>query len=173
MGASSNGILAYGYDLGGGHEAWKVREVDQYGSLRTDWYNPDAALARFGDDEEDTDDGDEELTAFEALIKVLYDAIPDLQDPGPYPDREEQVARHYEVAFVAHGDGYNFPQKRILAAYHVAPEYGESEPLDLAELQARAVVDDWDGKIAKVLETAGLHPVTDRPTWLLAAVESP
>lgn len=40
MGQDTDGILAYGYDLGGAEEGWQIREVadDQ---LQLDWYHPD------------------------------------------------------------------------------------------------------------------------------------
>jgi len=36
MGISTDAILAYGYNLGGGDEEWDVREVDEYGGLIPD-----------------------------------------------------------------------------------------------------------------------------------------
>jgi hypothetical protein len=42
MGVETDGILAFGYDLGSEDEGWKVREVDEYGGLvGTAWHDPD------------------------------------------------------------------------------------------------------------------------------------
>ena len=41
MGQSTNGILAYGYDLGG-EEGWKLQGLGEYDELPAlDWYDPD------------------------------------------------------------------------------------------------------------------------------------
>lgn len=39
MGRSTNALLAYGYDLGGDANGWKVQETDEYGGLAVDWYD--------------------------------------------------------------------------------------------------------------------------------------
>ena len=41
MGVSTDGIVAYGYNLGGVDEGWKVREAGEYGDLELDWWDPE------------------------------------------------------------------------------------------------------------------------------------
>lgn len=176
MGRSSQGILAYGYDLGGGGGTWKVREAadNDFGILCTPWYDGNAALDDEDEQGEEAPEPDTEVSGpFDAMISFLYAQIGGASaDAGtPIDDREKAVEEHFAVTFVDHGDDYNWPQAKILAAYHTTNLYGQTEPLDLAALQARAVAEDWDGKLSRLLALLGLTPLAHRPTWQLGCVD--
>jgi hypothetical protein len=40
MGQSTDGILAYGYNLGGDDDGWAFQQTDKYGGIQLDWFHP-------------------------------------------------------------------------------------------------------------------------------------
>jgi hypothetical protein len=50
MGRATDALLAYGYDLGGPDNEWKVQETDRWGGLTVPWYNADPEDDGDGDD---------------------------------------------------------------------------------------------------------------------------
>jgi len=167
----AHGIIAYGYDLGGGGGTLLLRETQEssenpYGELRTPWYDGTVDL----DDE--PGDTPNRPDVFEALIGALYAAIPGAPDGAWGSDQEKAVRGYFGVWLVDHGDCSN-DYAKILAAYDESVEYGSTCVLELGTLQDRAVAQDWDGKLAAVLRRLGITPVAERPGWLLASQERP
>lgn len=155
MGQSTNGILAYGYDLGSGDAGWKVREVGEYGELQLDWYNPD------------DEDGDDFQTAAERrLLAASGFAETDWQVEGYFAREREAKARlGVEFDTYCHGD---YPMY-LLATKVITVYRGDVKQIDMAELVQAPSVHGWDDKLRAALETLGLTPTQDRARWLLAS----
>lgn len=163
MGTSTDGILAYGYDLDGqdGLNAVEAQPREKYGSgyLKTSWYDEEA-------EGQATDEDGDELSLIEILEKRLYDAIPDAPEARYSWQRDDLVKTHYGVWFESHCSG-DYPMY-ILATHAVTAHRGHPKTLDFAALEAQRVAEDWDGRLTRalaILEVTPLKPAA----WLLAS----
>lgn len=166
MGVSTNGILAYGIDIG--DDSPPVAGLDEY----EDWRPPGFT----------TDSDSDEYYAFNfrnwAERKLLAAAGHPVGDDEYYdPD---DVKRDWGVWFKAHGWGEE-PQF-MLVAHEESASWGDPEDIDFAELERRRVEENWDDKLAAVLKVLGLeddlyYPQEryqgnrriQKPRWILTA----
>lgn len=152
MGTSTDGILAYGYDLGG-DEGLNVAEGGEYGDV----------------DELDLPEVDEDHENYgglaDRLLMKLYLAIPDAPpvEYGWYAIAE----KHYGITLVNHCSA-DFADW-ILATVDLSASRGTPQVIDMAELEARRIAEDWDGKLTHALSVLGLTPTQEKAAWLLAS----
>lgn len=163
MGTSTDGILAYGYDLDG-QDGLNVAEAqrsetNEYGYLKTSWYDAEAAAER-------DEDEDEELGLIAVLAKRLYDAIPDAPAVEWSWQREDPVKAHYGVWLKGHCSG-DYPMY-ILTTHVVTAHRGYPETLDFAVLETRRQEEEWDAKLARALAVLEVTPLVPAG-WLLAS----
>ncbi len=150
MGTSTNAILAYGYDLGGGEDEWKVREVDEDGLLDLPWYS------------------DEDMDIMDAATDVLRTAAGwvdgDYGAPGYFEQRQaidDQVG--VEIKDYCSGD---YPMY-LLSAKTITVRRGDAKLLDLAGLQAET--DTYDERLRAACEVLGITPTQEKPAWILVS----
>lgn len=159
MSTSTDGILAYGFDLDL-NEGVNLVEAGEYGELRLSYYDSEA--------EEVTDEDGDELGLTAIFVKRLYEGIPDALRPAVKWDfqREEAVKAHYGVWFEGHCSGdYTM---YILATYAKSASRGHPVGLDFAALEAQRQAEDWDAKLAAALAVLEVTP-TKPAAWLLAS----
>lgn len=168
MGQSTNGIFAYGYDLGGDEEGWNFPGLD-YGEWRP---------AEIKDDEEACDDFDfAEWVETKLLVAAGYDD--DDQSEGRTA-RKLDARAQLGIEAIHHGS--NDYSAFLLTAFNQSASRGFPEDIDIAALATRRVIEGWDGKLAAALEVLGLpQPVypesryqddptgPQKPRWLLAS----
>jgi hypothetical protein len=157
MGQSTNGILAYGYDLGGEEGGWKVREAGEYGELTLPWL-PDP-------------EAEEDYDLEELLERRLLDAsgFTETYEDGRegYFGRESaaKAALGVELESYCMGD---YPMyvlaTKVLTAYR-----GDCDVIDMAELSRPEILAGWDTKLSAALAALGMTPVQEKPAWLLCS----
>lgn len=150
MGISTDAILAYGYDLGGGEEGWKVKETGEYGSLNVPWYNPENH--GFGSAVE------ERLLASAGFTET------DWQVDG-YFARRGAALNTFGTELVSHCS-LDYPMY-ILAAHHITVYRGMVGVVDLGELVA--LQEDADARLTRTVAALGLTPTQEAPAWLLVS----
>lgn len=154
MGKSTNGILAYGYNLGGDEGGWQIIEAGEYGDWEPPW---------FPDDDEDND-------FMSAAMRVLRASAgfteTDWRADGFY-EREREADARLGVELESYCSG-DYP--RWLLAAHVITVYrGSVKEIDFADLERQRTEGDWDGKLAAAIQALGITPKQDRPKWLLVS----
>jgi hypothetical protein len=152
MSTSTNAILAYGYDLGGADDDWKVREAGEYGELALDWF-----------DAED-DDADFITVAEKRLLAASGFTETDWHADG-YFDRQREAEARLGVEIESYCSN-NFPMY-LLAAKVITVRRGYVETVDPAELTV--VPAEWDEKLSAALGVLGLTPLQERARWLLCS----
>lgn len=162
MGQSTNGVLAYGYDLGSDEE-WKVREAQQgpgnkYGYLKTSWYDAEAA---------DEDDSEESEDLIDKMQRRLYDSIPGLPPVESGWECGDPVKEHLGVWFEAYCSGDY--AMWMLVTSETTVYRGDTKVIDPAEMLADPGRNRWDEKLAHALSVLGLTPLQEKPAWLLAS----
>lgn len=163
MGVSSDGILAYGYDLGGEDSGWQVADTDEYGEWDPPWHR--------GEDS----DGLEEDTEQALLVAVggFTEPHPGYDDDAAYDSYRERRQRALDqigVTLVAYTSG-SYP-KYVLAACNFSAALGTIEPIDFAALEAQRHTERWDAKLTAALDALEVRPTQARPGWLLASYYS-
>lgn len=163
MGVSTDGILAYGYDLGDGDQ-WNLKEAEQsesnpYGYLKLSWYDDE--------NEEITDEDGTEPGVIELMVRRLYESIPDAPEAKYDFQREEVVKDRLGVWFESHCS--DEAPMWILTAHVVTARRGYPQVLDLADLVDQAWTGGWDLKLAHALAVLDITPTQEKPTWLLAS----
>lgn len=156
MGQSTNGILAYGYDLGGDEE-WKIAGLGEYGELPPlDWYSTD-------------DDGDDFQSAAERrLLAELADFTETwTKDNEGYFDRERKAQARLGVEFDTYCSG-EYPMY-LLAAKVITVYRGDVKDIDMAALAVEPEMNGWDEKLRAALAVLGITPAQDRAKWLLCS----
>lgn len=161
MGQSTNGVLAYGYDLGS-EEGWKVREAqegpgNEYGYLKTSWYDGEAV-------DESEDDGEELI---DRMQRRLYDSIPGLPPVESGWECEDPVKEHLGVWFEAYCSG-DYPMY-ILATHEMTVYRGDADVVDMVALIEAPALNSWDDKLRHALSVLELTPLQEKPEWLLAS----
>lgn len=156
MGQSTNAVLAYGYDLGGGDSEWKVRDAGEYGELPTlAWYTPDEDAEEF-----------EEAAERRLLAQLTGFTETDWQADGFFA-REREAKARLGVEFETYCSG-DYPML-LLVAHVTTVRRGDCERIDLVDLQQRPEQKDWDAKLTAALNVLGLTPTQERACWLLCS----
>lgn len=153
MGMSASGILAYGYNLGGG-DGWEIAETGEYGEPALDWFDPEA---------EDTDFVTE---AEKRLLAAAGFTETDWQVDG-YFARERAAKAALGVEFESYCSG-DYSQY-VLATKVITVSWGEVEPIDVTALQCEPVENHWDDRLRAAVSTLGLTPKQEKPAWLLCS----
>jgi hypothetical protein len=157
MGQSTNGILAYGYDLGGGDE-WKVQEAGEYGGLpQLNWYNPD---------DEDSD-GFPELAERRLLAEITGFTETWSSGNEGYFDREKAVKGRLGIQLGMYCS-HEYPEY-LLATEVITVYRGDIKGIDMADLAGAPAREGWDDKLRAALTVLGLTPKQDRAKWLLCS----
>jgi hypothetical protein len=157
MGQSTNAVLVYGYNLGGGEIDWLVEEVDgEFGELRLDWFN--------GEDESGENDFIE--AAEKRLLQAAGFTETDWRADG-YFERKREAEARIGVEFESYCSG-EYPIY-TLAAHVITVHRGDCELLNLDELARMPSDNGWDEKLASALHTLGLTPKQPEPAWLLVS----
>lgn len=151
MGVSTDAILAYGYDLGGAEDEWKIKETGEYGCLNLPWFDPEDDDAGFMDAVE------------KRLLAAAGFTETDWQVDG-YFTREREALATFGVHLVSHCH-VDYPMY-ILAAHHITSHRGWVGRVDLPALVA--LQEDADARLARTVEALGITP-TQEPGWLLVS----
>ncbi len=156
MGTSTDAILAYGYNLGGGEDEWHIQEADgEYGEWTSDWYDP-----------EDEDRDDFVTAAEQRLLVAAGFTQTDWQADG-YFDRKREAEARVGVELDTHCSG-EYPLY-FIAAHKITARRGYAKDIDFAELEAMRIEQDWDSKLTKALQVLGMTPKQERPGWFLVS----
>jgi len=147
MGTSTDGILAYGYNLGA-EDALNVREVNDDGELNASW-----------------NVGSDDLV--EAATRALYASIPGLPDVEYGWECEAPVKEHLGVWFESYCH-VDYPMW-ILTTSVIRVYRGDVEEIDGAYLDTQPGDNGWNEKLAHALAVLGLTPTQEHPAWLLAS----
>lgn len=154
MGMSTDGILAYGYDLGGEECGWQIAEAGEYGDWEPEWYNQDA--------------GDDFIESVESriLAGVVQFTESDWQVDGYFTRRREALTRAgVELGTYCSGD---YPM-HILAAYKIVVSRGSVETVNFSELEQARLDQGWNEKLRLAANALGITPKQAEPAWLLAS----
>lgn len=163
MGQSTNAILAYGYDLGGDEEGWKIREAGEYGELPDElpeglaWYNPDS-------DDDFTTQAEERLLAQIGGFTEKW--APGGRESG-YFDRKKAAEEQVGVEFESYCSG-EFPMY-VLAAHVITVYRGHSQLIDPAALANDPATQGWDEKLTAAITALGMTPKQEKPGWVLVS----
>lgn len=158
MGTSTDGILAYGYDLGGSGNEWLFAEVDgEYGPPTMPWFLEAT--------EADDPDGERDYGGLfmDRLLAVHGFTETDWQVDG-YWDRKQAAEEALGVELVFHCSG-EYPMV-ILAAKSVTARRGSPKTIDPEWL---ADVHHANDRLAWALTALGVTPKATGPAWLLAS----
>lgn len=152
MGVSTDGILAYGFNLGGDEGGWEIAEVDEYGEWTPDWYD---------EEEEDlVSDAETHLLRAAGFTETDYKA-------EGYYDRKREAGARVGVELVSYCSG-EFPMY-VLAAHHITAYRGDVKEIDFAALDQKRVDEGWDEKLRAACEALGVTPKQERPKWMLVS----
>ncbi|MFD5491597.1 hypothetical protein ACFWH4_01315 [Streptomyces sp. NPDC127091] len=156
MGQSTNGMLAYGYDLGG-EEEWKIREAGEYGELpELDWYDPS------------NEDGDGFQEAAERrLLAELADFTETDWSADGYFERERAAKARLGVEFDTYCSG-DYPMY-LLATKVITVRRGSVKHIDMTELAIAPEMNGWDEKLHAALQALGITPTQEKAKWLLCS----
>ncbi|ATY17139.1 hypothetical protein CU254_41930 (plasmid) [Amycolatopsis sp. AA4] len=162
MGDTASATLAYGYDLGGGEDGWKVEQAEDYEQPKVPWYDPET---------EDEDEDEDIIEAAERrLLATLGGFTETDRHADGYRDRKKAAEKSLGVEFVMHGDRYSTCY--ALATTTIDVQAGDATPVNPAELSDPADLTRRDRRLADALGALGLTPLEDRPRWLLLAYGS-
>jgi hypothetical protein len=157
MTTSTDGILAYGYDLGGDEE-WKIREAGEYGELpELPWFD------------EDDEEGEGFQEAAERRLLAELASFTETWSPASegYFEREEAAKARLGVEFETYCSG-DYPSY-LLATKVITVARGDVEHIDMVELVEAPNVHGWDAKLTAALQVLGLTPIQERARWLLCS----
>lgn len=153
MGQSTDGILAYGYDLGEGFE--KIQEAGEYGELPPlTWFDP-----------EHTDDLIE-AAELHLLAQVAGFTETDWSADG-YFDRQRKAKARLGVQFETYCSD-SCPM-HLLAAKVITVRRGAVEDIDMTALAVEPEMNGWNDKLRAALTALGITPQQAEPRWLLAS----
>jgi hypothetical protein len=144
-----NAILAFGYDLGA-HGKAKLKEYDKFFGL------PDVAWY---------DRGPENYSFIEQAENCLLTAAG--VEFTESADLDPLLKQHLGVWFERYG--WDGEPNYVLTGYVLEASWDDTKPIDFAELNKQAVQHRLDTKLADALDTLGITPTQQRPTWLLCA----
>lgn len=152
MGRSLSAKLVYGYDLGGGEDEWKVREVDEYGGLTVGW---------FGEDDSDfVESAQRRLLAARGFTETW-----ETRKDDDYFAREREAEAGLGVEFDWYGLGdYS---EHVLAAHKI--DICGAAVVDLAALTAHPSRATWDAALSSALDALGITPTQEQAGWILCS----
>ena len=148
MGVSTNGILTYGYDLGG-PEGWLLEglEYDQLEGAVPWW--PEV---------EDDEDNDFDEAVMTELCPVFGFEV---------PEYIWQVEQKLPVQVITHCST-DYPMYILSAALTTHTSYrGRSRLLNMKSL---TVQDEWAQNLQTALDALGIKPKQKEPGWILASL---
>jgi hypothetical protein len=153
MGVSTDGIFAYGFNLGGDEGGWKVEGAGEWGNWEPTWYDPD---------------GEDSLT--EVIERRLLASVgfteTDWQAEG-YFKRKKDAEAKLGVSLVRHcSSEYTM---YILAACEITASRGDVKTVDFSVLDQQRQGEDWDAKLRQALNALGIVPSQAEPAWLLVS----
>lgn len=151
MGVSTNGILAYGFNIGGGDGDWKIQEAGEYGEWEPEWANED--------------DGTVECAEAKLLEAVGFTET-DWRVDG-YFERKREAEARVGVEFEGHCSDQC--TMYVLAAHTVTAYRGDAKEIDFAVFEQQRLAEDWDGKLQRACEVLGITPTQEQPKWLLVS----
>lgn len=157
MGQSTNGILAYGYDLGG-EEDWKIQGVGEYSELPDlDWFDPE------------NEEGDDFQSAAERRLLAEIAGFTEEWSSGNegYFEREREAKGRLGVEFGTYCSG-EYPMF-LLATKVITVRRGYIETIDMADLAVAPTREGWDDKLRVALAALGITPTQEQPKWLLCS----
>lgn len=152
MGTSTDGVLAYGFNLGGDEGGWEITEADEYGEWVPDWH----------DEEEEDLVSDAETH----LLRSAGFAETDYKAEGYY-DRKREAEARVGVELVSYCSD-EFPMY-VLAAHTLTAYRGDVKAIDFAALEQKRVDEGWDEKLRAACEALGATPKQGQPKWLLVS----
>jgi len=145
MGTSTNAMLMYGYDLGGGDGPWKLEGVDEYDGLERPWLG---------------EDDDFEEAAMKVLLATVGYVAPDEYVAGEY-QRKADAEQRLGLTVEYHCSG-DYPMY-VLSAKTYTAHRGDCDVVDFT------IDSEWNERLARGLEALGLKPTQPEPCWLLAS----
>lgn len=148
MGTSTNAILAYGYELGGDNDGWKIAEAGPYGELRLPWLT------------EDELDNAEFDFAEEVMLRLAREAGHDVKYTS---QAEEETGLRVESHCSAECAEW------LLAAKVITAYRGHPKNIDFAALERERVERDWDSKLERACQVLGITPTQGKPRWVLCS----
>lgn len=166
MGTSTNGLFAYGYDLGGPENEWAGLLGSDGEEIDPDelpaWYDPD-------DDDAFDEQAISHLLRATGFLVVPWDQRADwpADQSQDYHRTRREAEKALGIEFETHCSG-DYPMY-LLVAWHDTARRGQAEPIDLDKLLIRRTDEVWDTKLAWAVETLQLRPRADKPQWLLAS----
>jgi hypothetical protein len=174
MGTSAAvGILAYGYDLGGVEDGWKVREAGEYGQLELDWLPSDEDIARItrkraNFEADHAAAWDDPATLMEKRLLAASGFTETDWEAYGYFARRGAAEDALGVQFEAYGCADTYPVY-VLAAKVITVNPGGCDVIDMAALSDPETLAGYDAKLSAALTTLGITPTQDKPAWLLCS----
>lgn len=156
MGVSTDAILAYGYDLGGDEDGWKVREAGEYGELELDW---------LGEEDEDYEGFGE--AAMARIRAAAGFTETDWQAEGYY-DRKHAAEKLAGVEIETYCSD-EAPMYLLAAKVHTVARGSIKDAAALMAGADDATRQEWDAKLAAAVTALGMTPVQEKPAWLLCS----
>jgi hypothetical protein len=158
MSESTDGILAYGYNLGGEEDGWQIAEAGEGGwDWAPEWYDTE---------NEDFPDGFVAAAWSELLVATGLMTEADWDADDRY-ERQEAAKKRLGVEFVTFCS--DSAPMYVLAAHEVTAARGHVQEIDFADLDRQRVAGDWDVKLDRAIKALGVTPKQDRPAWLLVS----
>ncbi|MEV0996836.1 hypothetical protein [Nonomuraea sp. NPDC050202] len=154
--SSSDGILAYGYNLG--HSGmWTIHEIDDdYDNLaRLPWYNED-------NDDDLEDQATRHLLNASGFTETYATRIGD-----DYWTREGEAKKRLGVHFSTYC--HQAEPMLVLAAHTITIARGYTTMIDPDRLATGPERHGWDAKLAAALATLGITPKQPAPGWILCS----
>lgn len=155
MGVSTDGILAYGYNLGGDDSGWEIEQAGEYGDWEPSWIDTDA--------EEIIDIA---VVIEDQLLASVGFTEGDWEVDG-YHDRKRDAQTRLGVELKTYCSD-NSPMY-LLCAHSITAYRGHVKTIGFAELDKQRVEQDWDAKLKRATEALGVTPKQAAPSWLLVS----
>lgn len=153
MGNSPHGMLAYGYDLGGGGEGWYISNFTESGQLDLSWH--------FDEYDDFVEHAEKRL-----LERIAGFTETDWTVEG-YHQRRDAAHDSVGATFTAHGDIQQ--PSYALTAHVIDVSWENPAQVRFADLERRRLSANWDGRLARALSILEITPRQQHPAWLLMA----
>lgn len=145
MGVSTDGLLVYGYDLGGGDDEWKIHNIGEYDDFERPWLDESEGFSE---------------SARTALLASVGFTETDYQVDGFF-DRKRAAEAKVGVTFEGYcSDAYT---AYMLSAKTYTACRGDCLVIDFAVDPA------WNEQLAHALKVLDIEPKQAEPRWLLAS----
>jgi hypothetical protein len=156
MTTSVEGVLVYGYELGGNDQEWRLKGFgeDNYEELERPWLKDDFC-------------GDAEDFLLEQIAGFRRD---DFTTP-PYEEyRAAKAAAEREVGVFFDTHGHHAYSAYLIYTKRYSIHQSQGLPISITELNGYPYA-EWDAKLARALELLDLDPQQVKPFWILTAEE--